>query len=91
MVNDDGGNVQNIHKVEAQFRISSDRKDREGIRHKLGMSINPIDPVSNPEGIVNIVSGRVVPATVNVQDAIEIGREQMYKFERTSPDHFYDT
>jgi hypothetical protein len=91
MVDDDGENVQNIHKEEAQARISSDRNDRNGIRHKLEMSINPHDPASHPEGIVNIVNGRVGPATVNAQDSLEVGREQMSEFERTWPDHFYDT
>ena len=91
MIDDDGVNVQNVHKEEAQARISSDRKDREGIQHKLEMSINPLDPVSHPESIVNIVNGRMGPATVNVQDSVEVGREQMSEFERTWPEHFHDT
>ena len=87
MVDGDGGNVQIIHKEEAQASISSDIKDREGIRHKLELSINPLDPASHPEGIVNIVRGRVGPATVNVQDSLEVGREQMAEFETTWPEH----
>ena len=70
MVDGDGGNVKIIHKEETQARISSDGKDREGIRHKLELSINPLDPESHPEGLVNIVSGRVGPATANVQDPL---------------------
>jgi hypothetical protein len=88
MIDDDGGNVQNIHKEEAQARISSDMKDSEGIQHKLEMSSNPLDSVSHPEGIVN---GRVGHATVTVQDSLEVGREQMSEFERTWPEHFHDT
>jgi hypothetical protein len=55
------------------------------------MSINPLDPGSHPEGIVNIVNGRVGPATINVQDFLEVGKEQMSEFERTWPEHFHDT
>jgi len=55
------------------------------------MSIIPLDPVSHPEGIMNIVNGMVGPATVNVQDSLEVGREQVSEFERTWPQHFHDT
>ena len=63
--------------------LPRDRKDRQGIHHKLEIIINPLDPVSHPGGIVHIVTGRVGPARVNVQDSIEVGREQMFEFERT--------
>ena len=61
--------MQIIHKEETQARILSDGKDREG---KLELSINPLDPESLSEGLVNIVSGRVGPATVNVQDSLDV-------------------
>ena len=77
MIDDDGVNVQNIHKEEAQARICSDN--------------NRLYPVSYPEGIVNIVNGRVGPVTICVHDFLEAGREQMSEFERTWPEQFHDT
>ena len=55
------------------------------------MSINPLDPESLPEGLVNIVSGRVGPVTVNVKDSLEVGREHMTESETTWPENFHDT
>ena len=47
--------------------------------------------MSHPEGIVNIFSGGVGPASVNVQDSLEVGREHMSEFESTWPEEFHDT
>lgn len=91
MVNGENDKTQNVHKEESQARIFSDGKDREGIRHKLEMCINPLDPASHPEGIVNIVNGIVGPSTVNVHDSVAIGSEQMSEFESTWPEHFHHT
>ena len=54
MANDDAFNVQAIHKEETEVRISSDLKDKEGIQYKLELNIKIFDPVSHPEGIMNL-------------------------------------
>ena len=45
----------------------------------------------HPIDIVNIVSGRLGPSSVNVHNTIEIGRVHMQEFESMRPAGFYDT
>ena len=77
------------HKEEGKARIEADAKDRDGIRTKLEMCIDPIDPANHPEGIVNIVTGKIGKAEVNVQNSPHIGKEQMEAFERKWPEGFH--
>ena len=72
---------QEAHKEEMKTRIVSDGVDRQSIRDKLKLCIDPLDPTSHPPTIVNIVSGQVADDTVNVQDAVVIGTKQMQEFE----------
>lgn len=65
-----------------QSRIASDGKDREGIRNKLRLFIDPLAPSTDSQNIVNIASGLVLPNTVNVHDAVHIGTEQLKKFKK---------
>ena len=59
--------VQLYHKEEAKARIQADAKDRDGLRRKLDSCIDPMDSKAHPEGsIVNIVSGKLAPVSVNV-------------------------
>ena len=62
------------HKEENRARLKSDRKDRQNIRAKLEMSIDPLDPTDHPDEIVNIVSGRKAPSAVTVDNAVEMGK-----------------
>ncbi|KAG0710302.1 hypothetical protein GWK47_023103 [Chionoecetes opilio] len=75
-----------IHKEEMPGRIASDTKDRENIRHKLQMCINPF----SSEGIVNIVTGRIAPDAVNVDNSVALGKEQMKQFEAGWPESFHE-
>ena len=45
----------------------------------------------HPDAIVNVVSGRVGPSTVNVHGSIAIGKKQMEDFEAEWPKGFYNT
>ena len=45
--------IKTTHKEEAKARISADQVDREGLRRKLDMCINPLDPEQHPETIIN--------------------------------------
>ena len=83
--------IQRAHKEEAQGRISADQADREGLRKKLEMCINPMDPEQHPQTIINVVNGMIGPSSVNVDEAIDIGTRQMEEFERKLPDGFYDS
>lgn len=69
--------VQETHKEEMQSRIVSDGKDREGIRNKLRLFIDPLAPSTHSQNIVNIASGLVLQNTVNVHDAVHIGTQQL--------------
>jgi len=72
--------IQRTHKEEAKGRISADQADREGLRKKLEMCINPLDPEQHPKTFINVIN-----------EAIDIGRRQMEEFERKLPDGFYDS
>jgi hypothetical protein len=89
--NDTCSSSKTTHKKESKARITADKVDREGLRRKLEVSINPMDPDSHPENIVNVVNGRIAPASVNVDKAIDIGTTQMNEFERKLTGGFYDT
>ena len=70
--------VQKRHKEESNTTIANDAHDREGLRNKLDICIDPLDRWKHPDDIVNIVSGRLGPSTANVHNTIEIGRVQMW-------------
>lgn len=79
---------QETHKEETKARIKSDGADRENIRKKLALCIDPLNPASHPSNIVNIVSGQVADNTVNVHDALSIGTTSMKEFEKSWPEGF---
>ena len=83
--------TQTIHKEEAEARISADQADREGLRKKLDMCIDPLDPEQHPETIINVVNGMIGPSSVSVDKTIEVGTRQMKEFERKLPDGFYES
>ena len=93
MVEGESENLQATHKEERPTRLTKDahHNHREGIRRKLLMRIDPLDPEKHPEGIVNIVTGRVGRSSVNVYNAVAIGREQMSEYENTWPAGFHST
>jgi hypothetical protein len=83
--------VQMYHKEEMKSRIASDAKDRDRIRCKLQLLIDPMDPCSNPENIVNLATGLVLPEHVNVHNTLSIGTRQMKSFEEGWPSSFHST
>ena len=88
---DKSASSKTVHKKEAPARISADQGDRDWLRRKLDVSIDPMDPEKQPANIVNVVNGRIAPESVNVDRAVEIGAQQMGEFERKLPGGFYDT
>ena len=84
--------VQLYHKEEAKARIQADANDRAGLRRKLDSCIDPMDSKAHPEGsIVNIVSGKLAPASVNVENAVMIGETMLEDYEKTWPEGFNST
>ena len=83
--------IQMTHKEEMEARIESDASDRKSIRKTLESCMNPLEPSSLPESLVNIVSGLVAPPDVNVERAVDIGYMQMVEFEATWPEGFYSS
>ena len=78
--------VQLYHKEEAKARIQADAKDRAGLRRKFDSCIDPMDSKAHPEGsVVNIVSGKLAPASVN---AVIIGETMLEDYEKTWPEGF---
>ena len=78
------------HKEEMPGRIASDANDRGNIQQKLEMCIDPLKNDNHPDGIVNIVTGRIVPDAVNVDNYVAMGKEQMKQFETGWPKTFYE-
>ena len=84
--------VQLYHKEEAKARIREDTKDRIGLRRKLEVCMDPMKSEDHPDGsLVNIVSGKIAPASVNIDSAVKIGEEMLEEFEKSWPEGFYST
>ena len=84
--------AQTTHKEEMEARIKADADDRKALGDKLELSIDPLDPSQYPDGLVNIVTGKVVShPLVNVENAVEIGKSQMQSFVTSWPEGFHDT
>ena len=84
--------VQLYHKEKAKARIQADAKDRAGLRRKLDYRIDPMDSKEHSEGsIVNIVSGKLAPASVNVENAVMIGETMLEDYEKTWLEEFNST
>ena len=81
--------VQLKHKEEANGRITSDKKDREGIRTKVKDCIHPFDTPSHPDELVNVSTGRISLEKVNVHMAKELSQEQASEFQKSLPGGFW--
>ena len=90
MANSENTSDQTSHKEESKARINTDAHDRLGIKQKLELCLDPLDPEKHPGDIVNIVNGRLGPSSVNVHDAVAIGKEEMLKFEKACPSGFLE-
>jgi len=78
------------HKEEGTARILTDATDREKIRHKLVTFIDALNPASHPSGsLINIVTGRIAPASVNVDDSVRLGKQLMRSYEDGWPQSFH--
>jgi len=78
------------HKEEGKARIGNDQRDREAIREQLAKCINPLTPEKHPENLMNIVTGEHASSKVNVEDAVQIGLNQMREFSKRLPEGLHD-
>uniref|UniRef100_UPI00358EAA80 uncharacterized protein n=1 Tax=Myxine glutinosa TaxID=7769 RepID=UPI00358EAA80 len=73
-------------------RIKADAQDRNALREKVELSIDPLDPEQHQDGLVNVVTGKVVVhPSVDVNNAVTLGENQMETFEKSWPGGFHDT
>ena len=89
MVSQDKDTVALKHKEEGPSRIKSDTEDRLNIRCMLETCTNPLDPSSHPPKLINIVNGRLHSTSVNADNAVELGKEAMAKFNEGWPQSFH--
>ena len=88
----DDANVQTTHNEEAESRINRYGHDHQSLRAALESRIYPMDPVTHAAGcLINIPNGQIAQPNVNVDRALEVGREQLKQFEASWPDGFYNT
>ena len=69
-------------------RIESDALDREKIRKALENCVDPLNPTEHPDELFNAFLGVISIESVNVHDAVAIGRAQMKDFENGLPAGF---
>ena len=82
------------HKEESIGRMKADSADREKLRKKLEVCIDPLEETGEEfaTSVVNIVSGKIITAeNTNVFDCVKIGREQLIEFRSSLPEGFHDT
>ena len=79
------------HKEENPGRIVNDASDREKIQQALQNYIDPLAADTHPPGLLNIVTGLHTTDKVNVDGALEIGKQQMVEFEAGWPKSFNKT
>jgi hypothetical protein len=70
-------------------RKKADATDREHIRETLVVCIDPLQPSAHRSRLVNIVTGKIAPKTVNADDALKIGMTQMRKYKEGWPESFH--
>ena len=82
---------QTHHKEEMEARIKADTQDRKTLQEKLEVCIDALNEAQHPEGLVNIVTGKVIThPSVNADDAPTLGKSQMESFEDRWPESFHE-
>ena len=85
----DDNRFQDHHKEESTARMVSDKKDRKGLKSKLEVCIQPLNPEVHPEQLVNVANGTIGASEINVDQAVRIGHSQMLDFEKALPTGFW--
>ena len=77
------------HKEEMPARKAADAVDREKLQQKLATLIHPLQEDGQSQEITNIATGRLAPKVVNVDQSVEIGRNQLQLYESGWSGSFY--
>ncbi|KAJ8050093.1 hypothetical protein HOLleu_03161 [Holothuria leucospilota] len=73
-------------------RIKTDSQDRNWLCEKSGAQIDPLDLEQHQDGLVNMVTGKVIcHPSVNVNNAVTLGKNEMEAFEKSWRSCFHDT
>ena len=89
---EDKSSSDNMHKKEKELRISHDQVDRDILRKKSELSIDIFDASQHGDELVNVVTGKINnDLSVNVDDSIRLGEDQIKNFQKGLPGGFYDT
>ena len=78
------------HLEESNARIQADNSDRRKLREKQYQCIDRFDPSGHYATVFIIVSGKLVAASVNVKNALQIGKACMEAYENKLPQGFYN-
>ena len=78
------------HLEESNARIQADNSDRRKLREKQYQCIDRFDPSGHYATVFIIVSGKLVAASVNVNNALQIGKACMEAYENKLPQAFYN-
>ena len=71
-------------------RIQLDASDREKMQSKLATCIDPLKPENHPQDhLINIVTGRKAPTSVNVDSAVRIGEQLIKQYQTGWPESFH--
>ena len=83
--------IVTTHKEETQGRLASDSSDRQTIQNALQSYIDPLATDTHPPGLLSIVTGLHTTDKGNVDESVEIGRQQLVEFESGWPKSFNKT
>jgi len=75
--------------VKKRSHHASLRTPKIGTKYQINFWLASLHWIhSYPADLVNVVTGRIAPETVNTHDAVDIGNEQLISFEKSRPDGF---
>ena len=79
-----------VHKEEMKCRFEADAQDRENIRDKLKTCIDPLNMEGQPQGFINMVTGKICTGA-NLDQVLAHGNKMMEDFENGCPECFHST
>ena len=79
-----------VHKEEMKGQIEADAKDRENIRDKLKTCIDPLNMEGQPQGFINVVTGKISTGA-NLDQVLAHGNKMMEDFKNGWPESFHST
>ena len=79
-----------VHKEEGKVKMENDSKDHDALEEKIAIIIHPLNVDAHPECPVNVVTGSISPETVNVDEAVMIGTQQMQEFKELLPNGLHE-